>query len=408
MAVRPEIALQGRITDIGQTFSNALLNVQRIGQLAERGREAPLRARILEAQTQAAEASVPTAQQTFDIAEQNKIKSLGVAAQQILPDLQAGRIDTVVSSLQRRSQALIDAGISNEDTLDAIDLALNDPNELLTRSQQAINLASGLKPAGKTQFGGQQTFKDSQGNLFFGTTKRNPLDGSVQSVLAPISGSPNQPVGQVSLVSSLGETAAEVQQAAIVKAGGVAEVKEKAKLKFKPQIEKAVIAARKEATNRGEIFNELSQAKAALPSLTKAVDELRELSTVATSTFGGKIFDAAVKETGFGATKGSTARAKFIAVINNQVLPLLKPTFGAAFTVQEGESLKATMGDPDASPAEKMAQLDAFMAQKLRDIETKETQLTPASQILQPDQNVTTQPEAQGVIRFDRQGNRVQ
>jgi len=151
--------------------------------------------------------------------------------------------------------------------------------------------------------------------------------------------------------------------------------KGKSDLVYKPQIESAVTKARIAAQNQGEVFNELSQAKAALPSLNTAVDELRELSSIATSTLGGKLFNAAVKETGFGATEGATARAKFIAIINNQVLPLLKPTFGAAFTVQEGESLKATMGDPDASPAEKMAQLDAFIAQKMRDIETKQSQL---------------------------------
>lgn len=160
--------------------------------------------------------------------------------------------------------------------------------------------------------------------------------------------------------------------------------KGKAGLVYKPQIESAVTKARIAAQNQGEVFNELRQAQAALPSLNTAVDELRELSSIATSTLGGKLFNAAVKETGFGATEGATARAKFIAIINNQVLPLLKPTFGAAFTVQEGESLKATMGDPDASPAEKMAQLDAFIAQKMRDIETKQSQLGVKPDVAQP------------------------
>ena len=63
------------------------------------------------------------------------------------------------------------------------------------------------------------------------------------------------------------------------------------------------------------------------------------------------------------------------------MLPLLKETFGAAFTATEGESLKATMGDPDAAPEEKMAQLDAFIAQKLRDIETKERQLSQTQEL---------------------------
>lgn len=146
-------------------------------------------------------------------------------------------------------------------------------------------------------------------------------------------------------------------------------------LVFKPQIESAVTEAKALAKERGEAFTDLTRATAALPGLQEAVGQLRELSQIATSTIGGRIFDAAVRETGFGATTGATARSKFIAIINNQVLPLLKPTFGAAFTVQEGAELKATMGDPDTTPEQKMVQLDAFIAQKVRDIETKQLQL---------------------------------
>ena len=45
-------------------------------------------------------------------------------------------------------------------------------------------------------------------------------------------------------------------------------------------------------------------------------------------------------------------------------LPLLRDTFGAAFTVKEGETLRATLGDPNYSPAEKDAVLSAFIDQK--------------------------------------------
>jgi len=83
----------------------------------------------------------------------------------------------------------------------------------------------------------------------------------------------------------------------------------------------------------------------------------------------------AVKESGFGSTEGANARAKFIAIINNQVLPLLKSTFGAAFTEREGDTLKATMGDPNASPEQKMIQLEAFIDQKVRDIQSKQREV---------------------------------
>ena len=145
----------------------------------------------------------------------------------------------------------------------------------------------------------------------------------------------------------------------------------------KAKIASDVEIATAEAKSRGETLTTLGQAKASLPALTEIVGQLRDLAPIATSTIGGKVFDIAAKELGFGATKGATAKAKYTAIIDNQILPLLKQTFGAAFTAAEGERLRATLGDPDADPSEKAAQLDAFISAKIREIETKERQLAP-------------------------------
>jgi hypothetical protein len=192
------------------------------------------------------------------------------------------------------------------------------------------------------------------------------------------------------------KTTAQVaeSEAEIVTAKETAKLK--SQLKMKPQIEAAVVTARKEAEERGEVLTDLNRMTAALPGLTTAVDQLRDLSSIATSTIGGKIFNAAVKETGFGSTKGATAKAKFIAIVNNQVLPLLKPTFGSAFTETEGDALRATMGDADATPEEKMAQLDAFIDQKKRDVETKQAQLAQPAEpqaALTPTGRTATNPQ---------------
>src|SRR5690606_6063350 len=63
------------------------------------------------------------------------------------------------------------------------------------------------------------------------------------------------------------------------------------------------------------------------------------------------------------------AKAEYIATIDNQILPLLRDTFGAQFTLEEGNRLRATLGDENLSPAEKKATLRAFIAQKERDIQ---------------------------------------
>lgn len=197
------------------------------------------------------------------------------------------------------------------------------------------------------------------------------------------------------------KSAEEIAETKRILVAGTEAGKLEQQLKFRPQIQKAVKLAEEEARERGEVLTDLSRSKAALPGLMAAVAELKELAVIATSTFGGKIFDSAVKQSGFGSTKGATARAKFIAIINNQVLPLLKPTFGGSFSIQEGESLKATMGDPDSTIDEKLAQLNSFIDQRVRDMETKQRQLDQA-----PQQAAPTQQREGGQIMVDAQGNR--
>lgn len=106
-----------------------------------------------------------------------------------------------------------------------------------------------------------------------------------------------------------------------------------------------------------------------LPGLQTVMGELGELAKTATYTQSGQLIDNVMRETGQEPTEAAIARTRYIATVDNQVLPLLRDTFGAAFTVQEGESLRATLGDPNKSPAEKQAVIDAFIAQKVRDVE---------------------------------------
>jgi len=153
------------------------------------------------------------------------------------------------------------------------------------------------------------------------------------------------------------------------------EAKQEAVFRWKPQIEAAVSEAKQTADARGESFTELNAMKASLPGLLSVVKNLATLSDTATYTLFGQGFDWAAKQLGFGATQGATDRAKFTAIVDNQVLPLLRQTFGAAFTAEEGNRLRATLGDADLSPAEKQAQLEAFIDQKIRDIEAKESEI---------------------------------
>jgi len=121
------------------------------------------------------------------------------------------------------------------------------------------------------------------------------------------------------------------------------------------------------------LYNSISSK---MPGLHSVIDNLTSLADTATYTQSGQAMDAVKRELGLDVGQGAIDRSTYMAIVDNQVLPLLKDTFGAAFTVSEGESLRATLGNPNASPAEKKAILDSFIAQKERDVAAMQSNLS--------------------------------
>lgn len=120
---------------------------------------------------------------------------------------------------------------------------------------------------------------------------------------------------------------------------------------------------------RGEDTASYESLDSKMPGLEKVVSDLDKLSQEATYTKAGVAYDAITRQMGMEPREAAVARSKYIAMVDNQVLPLLRDTFGAQFTVQEGESLRATLGNPDLSPPEKQEVLKAFIEQKRRDVQ---------------------------------------
>jgi hypothetical protein len=128
-----------------------------------------------------------------------------------------------------------------------------------------------------------------------------------------------------------------------------------------------------------EVGAEASSLASKLPGLKTVVGELSQLAEKATYTQTGQVIDNAMREAGLEPTEAAVARTKYIAMVDNQVLPLLRDTFGAAFTVKEGETLRATLGDPNKGPTEKQAILEAFIEQKVRDLAALQSRVPAAS-----------------------------
>jgi hypothetical protein len=121
----------------------------------------------------------------------------------------------------------------------------------------------------------------------------------------------------------------------------------------------------------GELKFELAEMQSSMPGLQTVVQKLSDLSDTATYTKLGVAADTLRKEFQLEPGAGAIDRDEYLAVVDNQVLPLLRQTFGAQFTVEEGKSLRATLGDPDKTPASKKRVLNAFIEQKERNILAK-------------------------------------
>jgi hypothetical protein len=150
------------------------------------------------------------------------------------------------------------------------------------------------------------------------------------------------------------------------------------------EVAEEVAIASAVGAEQGDVEARLAAAEASMPRLEAAVSQLKELGEVATYTLMGRGIDIAMKEAGMDPDEGAIARSTYIAHVKNNVLPLLRQTFGAAFTAAEGDSLLATLGDPSMHPKEKEAVLNAFISDKAADLEALRRQAGSGRQDLLP------------------------
>lgn len=146
-------------------------------------------------------------------------------------------------------------------------------------------------------------------------------------------------------------------------------------LDSKREVKAAESAGTALGKSEAEKVKSLGSQKSKIPQLMDTVKRLSELGQEANYTYGSRAKDAALRELGLPVSKGAVARAEYISLVDNQILPLLRDTFGSQFTEREGQSLKATLGDPNLSPQEKDAVLRSFIDQKKANIQSLEREV---------------------------------
>jgi len=369
MAIDPRIALQGQVASIAPAiniFENALMNAQTRdirAQQAQRAQE------LVPFQLQQAQQGVDINQQTLNQnRDTQRLTNLHQTGQRLKPFLESNDIQGAQQFLLdniAQIQTRIEQG-SGEDVTESMEtlakLQTGDTQGVLGDIEAVSSLVNqSSATAGQREFTSLTTGLSEEDKTKAARIKLR-LDAG-----ASLTGQE-----RIALNNELGEKVVKQLEAeAGAKEGG----KLKQQRKHLPTLRKEIKLAETAAAERGEVLTDLSRMNAGLPGLLDAVAQLKELSALATSNFLGGVFDAAVKQTGFGSTKGSTAKAKMVAIIANQTLPLLKETFGSAFTEAEGARLEASFANPDSTHEERLAQLDAFIDQKTRTIKAKETQL---------------------------------
>lgn len=115
----------------------------------------------------------------------------------------------------------------------------------------------------------------------------------------------------------------------------------------------------------------LATAETAMPALQSTIKDLRTLAQAATYTKGGVLYNNVIRQLGLPMTAGGDARAEFITRVNSYLIPSLKQNFGSRITNMEINAQKAMFADPNLSPAEKMAQFDAFVAAKQTSLQSQ-------------------------------------
>lgn len=139
---------------------------------------------------------------------------------------------------------------------------------------------------------------------------------------------------------------------------------------------KAAATAAGSATGgaQGDAQAKLNALQAQLPRLNQVVEKLHNLGQTATYTKAGVAANEVARQLGAELPQGANDRQAYITTIDNEVLPLLRQTFGAAFTAEEGNRLRATLGDVNLSPSEKDAALKSFIDAKVGEIQSLQRQ----------------------------------
>jgi hypothetical protein len=265
MALNPNIILSGQQLDVLGPIQQGLRSREQFDQ-------APFRNQLLEQ-------GVQQGQQRVDINEQTIRKQ--ALEQQLFGARKAISAHDEQGEFGGPNAAGVIDGIregfkGDEDRVKAEILEYQqDPFAYISNAKNEVDAYDsqqrGGQRQGTTQFGSQSTFKDSEGNLFFGTTKRNPNTGEVESVLASIDGSDSKPVGKIQETGSFGLTSEEASAKKVGEAVSSERGKLGEQLKAEPKIAATTDAAKAAIKLSTDTFKRLEPIQTNIANIDEAI-----------------------------------------------------------------------------------------------------------------------------------------
>jgi hypothetical protein len=296
MAADPRLLLAGRPTDVGASFSNALLNVGRAQQLQQNRKQAelneqlqPLRNRLLQAQTTTAEQGVQTPEQIAQARQLSRLNSVADFSQSALPGLlqgiESGDVSGTISALQQRKAGLLQAAsqgqqVDTTEVDDALAMAQSNPQGLAQVMQNAIDARATIQSQGRAP----TTFQ--KGGSFQVQTPSGPAVAT--NIIDPTTGAQRieiTPLGEgVVPTSRIGETPAQAEARRVREAGGVAQVQADVEAETAPVIAADVAASKQAIKLSGDAFTRLEKIGSNIANFDEAIrliDEGAETGVIA-------------------------------------------------------------------------------------------------------------------------------
>lgn len=228
----------------------------------------PIQRQLDQLKLQKLEQQLQTGRQGIaETGRQSKIRDI-IAIGNIAEQVKAQNIQDPQERLSFARGLMAQAGYEGiirpgDESIDKLNMAI--------AARDSLIKSSGAMDKKGLQFGAQQTFKDSKGNLFFGTQKRDPSTGETQSTLSPIGNAPAKPVGQVQMVGSFGETAQESLNRKL------AEAKAKADIDLETDISKLTGKKREERIDT--VIDTAIASASVIPTYDRMLELIDSVST---------------------------------------------------------------------------------------------------------------------------------